>query len=68
MPVTALTGTRFGATFRHTCDAGTARSREKAKSIREAAVTDAVPQYNCATTATNSRVFASVGPSAVLQM
>ena len=53
--MTALTGTRFRATLRQSRRAGTARSREKANIIRDADVTDAVPQKNCATTAMTSR-------------
>jgi len=62
--LTAFTGTRLWATLRHTRDPGTAPSRENAKSMREAAVTDAVPQKNWATTATSSS-SARTGPRAV---
>ena len=36
--------------------------------MREAAVTEAVPQKNCATTAMNSSSSAQAWPSAVVQM
>ena len=65
--VTALTGTRLAATARHSRQPGTARSREKANSMREAAVRDAVPQKNWATTAMNSNSSAHTWPSAVDQ-
>src|SRR5829696_8264133 len=57
---TALRGTRFGATLLHSGCPGTARSRENAYIIRDAEVTDAVRQKNCATTQTNSRISAQV--------
>src|SRR6476619_1254646 len=38
-----------GFTLAHSRDPGRALSREKAKDIREFAVTDAMPQKNCAT-------------------
>src|SRR5262245_46708627 len=47
---TAFRGTRFRATLRHSWLPGTAPSREKANIIRDAEVTDAVRQKNCATT------------------
>ena len=65
---TALTGTRLRATLRHSLEPGTARSREKANIIRDADVTDAVPQKNCATTAISSRNSAQALPSDVVQM
>ena len=65
---TAFTGTRLRATLRHSLEPGTARSREKANIIRDAEVTDAVPQKNCATTAISSRNSAQALPSDVVQM
>src|SRR6476469_4734729 len=53
--VTANTGTRLLATRRHVRCPGIAPSRENANIIRDAEVTDAVPQKNCATTAITSR-------------
>ncbi len=61
-------GTRLRATLRHTFEPGTARSREKANIIRDAEVTDAVPQKNWATTAIRSRNSAQALPSDVVQM
>ena len=66
--ITALTGTRLPATLRHSREPGTARSRENANIIRDAEVTEAVPQNNCATTAMNSRNSAQALPSEVVQM
>ena len=68
MAMTALTGTRLRATLRHSREPGTARSRENANIIRDADVTDAVPQKNCATTAMSSRNSAHALPSEVVQM
>ena len=70
MPIasTALTGTRLRATLRQSLEPGTARSRENANIIRDADVTDAVPQKNCATTAMSSRNSAQALPSEVVQM
>src|SRR3954451_21680486 len=65
---TALTGTRLRATLRHAVEPGTARSREKANIIRDADVTDAVPQKNCATTAITSRNSAHLRLIDVSQM
>src|SRR5258706_7463342 len=48
-------GTRLPATRRQVLWPGMAPSRENANIIREADVTDAVPQKNCATTAITSR-------------
>ena len=53
MPKTDHTGTRFLATRRQIGCPGTARSRENANIIRDAEVTDAVTQKNCATTQMN---------------
>ena len=58
MPNTEFTGTRRFDTFRQSGWPGTARSREKANIIRDADVTDAVRQKNCATTQTKSRISA----------
>src|SRR5579864_9143006 len=55
MPQTAYTGTRFRLTRRHQWWPGIAPSRENANIIRDAEVTEAVPQKNCATTAMRSR-------------
>jgi hypothetical protein len=66
--ITALTGARLLATLRHTCENGTAWSRENANSMREDAVTDAVPQNSCAITAMSSRNWAQVSPRASVQM
>src|SRR6266567_7912162 len=44
-----------GLTFRHSREPGSAPSRLNAYAIRELAVTDAMPQKNCATTQMNSR-------------
>src|SRR3712207_6270078 len=49
-----------GLTFFHSDEPGSALSREKAKDIREFAVTDAMPQKNCATQTMNSRNCAIV--------
>src|SRR4029079_401697 len=43
-PSTAATGTRFALTLDHMRQPGTARSRENAKNVREALVTQAMPQ------------------------
>ena len=51
---TALRGTRFDATLLQSGCPGTARSRENANIIRDADVTDAVTQKNCATTQMNN--------------
>src|SRR5215203_6979649 len=55
IPNTDQVGTRFFATRRQSVWPGTARSRENANIIREADVTDAVTQKNCATTQMKSR-------------
>ena len=65
---TAFTGTRLRATRRQVDEPGTARSRENANIIRDAEVTEAVPQKNCATTAMSSRNSAQVLPIEVVQM
>src|SRR5687768_13338373 len=62
IPNTDHRGTRFFATRRQSGWPGTARSREKANIIREAEVTDAVTQKNCATTQTNSSASAQSWP------
>jgi hypothetical protein len=66
--ITAFTGTRFAPTRRHSRDPGTARSREKANIIRDAEVTDAVPQNNCAPTAMSSMNSAHASLVAWVQM
>src|SRR5688500_11301157 len=53
IPATDHLGIRFFATRRQSEWPGTARSREKANIIREADVTEAVRQKNCATTQMN---------------
>src|SRR5919202_5856106 len=54
-----------GLTLAQIREPGRALSREKAKDIRELAVTDAMPQKNCATQTMNSRNLATPGePSA----
>ena len=55
---TALRGTRFAATLLQSGWPGTARSRENAYIIRDAEVTDAVTQKNCATTQMKSSASA----------
>ena len=56
-----MTGTRLAATVRHSSQPGTALSRENANSMREAEVTDAVPQKNWRRRpAMNSRNFAQL--------
>ena len=55
---TALRGTRFAATLLQRGWPGTARSRENAYIIRDADVTDAVTQKNCATTQMKSSASA----------
>src|SRR4029450_14114161 len=55
---TALRGTRFEATLLHSGCPGTARSRENAYIIRDAEVTEAVTQKNCATTQMKSSASA----------
>src|SRR5215210_1652438 len=58
MAHTAFRGTRFVATLLQSWWQGTARSREKANIIRDAEVTDAVTQKNCATTQMKSSASA----------
>ncbi len=55
-------GTRFLATRRQSVWPGTARSREKANIMRDAEVTDAVRQKNCATTQMKSSASAQPWP------
>src|SRR5688572_20154612 len=62
MPNTDHVGTRFFATRRQSVWPGTARSRENANIIRDAEVTDAVTQKNCATTQTKSSASAQFWP------
>src|ERR1700743_92156 len=50
-----------GFTFDQNFEPGRALSRENAKLMREFAVTDAMPQKNCAPHTMNSRNLASVG-------
>ena len=64
-----FTGTRsVFDTWRHSWWPGTARSRENANIIREADVTDARPQKNCAVQAITSRNSAHLSPIAFSQM
>src|SRR3954470_22282584 len=66
--MTALTGTRFFETLRQVLENGTARSRENANIIRDAAVTEATPQNSCATAAMSRiRIAQNLG-RAVVQM
>src|SRR4029453_3846649 len=59
---TALRGTRFRATLPQSRLPGTAPSRENRKIIRDAEVTDAVRQKNCATTQMNSNASDQFSP------
>src|SRR6185312_4305077 len=68
MPQTEFTGTRSRETRRQSWCPGTARSRLKANIIRDADVTDARPQKNCATHAITSRNSAHLSPMEVCQM
>src|SRR3954454_5959871 len=68
MHQTALTGWRFEPSWRQVRWNGVAPSRENANSIREAEVTDAMPQNSCATTAMNSMNSAHLLDVAVCQM
>src|SRR5437588_9807883 len=70
MATTALTGTRCRRlTLRKNVrPPGTAPSRENANIILDAAVTDAVPQKNCATQTITRRNSAHLLPSDVCQM
>src|SRR5829696_3619618 len=56
--ITAMCGTRFRPTRRQSRWPGTAPSRENANSIREADVSEAVTQKNCATTQMKSSASA----------
>ena len=65
----ALVGVRVRTLIRcHNVWPGTAPSRLKAKSIREFAAVDAMPQKNWATTAINSSNSAPTLDSAAVQM
>ena len=66
--MTAFTGTRLAETRRQIVEPGTAPSRENANIIRDAAVTEAVPQKNWATTAMSSKNSAQPSPREVVQM
>src|SRR5918996_25752 len=66
--ITAFTGTRLAPTRRHSRDPGTAPSRENANIIRDAEVTDAVPQNSCALTAMISMNSAHASLVASVQM
>ena len=59
---------RLGATRRQSWCPGTARSRENAKSIRDADVTDAVRQKSCATQQMKSRNVPQLWPMAATQL
>src|SRR3954451_17048099 len=65
---TARYGTRFGAIRRHSRCPGTASSRENANIIRDADVTDAVRQKNCAIQQMKRSASAHVWLIAVCQM
>src|SRR5688572_1015598 len=58
MPATDHRGIRFLATRRQSVCPGTARSREKANIMRDAEITEAVRQKNCATTQMKSKASA----------
>src|SRR4029453_4531236 len=58
MPTTDQRGTRFFATRRQSWWPGTAPSRENANIMRDAEVTEAVTQKNCATTQMKSSASA----------
>src|SRR3954468_17232988 len=66
--VTALLGTRLCDTWRQSWCPGTARSRENANSIRDADVTDAVRQKNCAAQQMKSRNVPQLWPIAATQL
>src|SRR5947209_8236319 len=57
-----------GLTWRHSGEPGSAPSRLNANAIREFAVTDAMPQKNCATTQMNSRNLPSPLPAASMKI
>ena len=61
-------GTRLPATCRQSWWPGTARSRENANIIREADVTEAVRQKNCATTQMKRRNVPQLWPIAATQL
>src|SRR5215470_4733741 len=65
---TAFAGTRLGLTFRQSRWPGTAPSRENANIMRDADVTDAVRQNNCATQQMNRRNSAQAVLIDVCQM
>src|SRR3954454_21111219 len=65
---TARYGTRFGAIRRHSRCPGTAPSRENANIIRDADVTDAVRQKNCAIQQMKSRNVPQLWPIAATQL
>src|SRR4051795_7689246 len=65
---TAFTGWRAEPSWRQVRWNGVAPSRENANSIREAEVTEAMPQNSCATTAMNSMNSAHLLDVAVCQM
>src|SRR3954452_8306983 len=57
-----------GLTFFHSREPGSAPSRANAYDIRELAVTDAMPQKNCATTQMNNRNLPSPEPAASMKI
>src|SRR4051794_22466892 len=65
---TALTGCRAPPSLRHCLWNGVAPSRENANSMREADVTEAMPQKSWATTAITSMSSAHFVDVAVIQM
>ncbi len=68
MPSAALRGALLGATFDHSWWPGTARSRLKAYSIREALVSPEPPQKNWPMVEMIMIALNAVRPSAVAKM
>ena len=68
MAMTAMCGMRLRDTRRQSWWPGTARSRENANSIRDADVTDAVRQKNCATQQMKRMNVPQLWPIAVTQL
>src|SRR4051812_41445482 len=65
---TALTGWRAEPRWRQVRGNGVALARENAKRMREAEVTEAMPQESCAATAMKSMISAHLLDVAVCQM
>ena len=57
-----------GLTWLHSREPGSAPSRLNANAIRELAVTDAMPQKNCATTQISSRNSPMCRPAASMKI